>query len=124
MAAALQTVIRSRFQPAGNTITVTWGNSTDVLSNVSGYAWEFNQNPTWTCDQVLDGNATVTSATSPPLANGTWYFHVCSVDTLGNWSAPTNSPAIVVNAAAIPMLSPLVLLALAMMLALIALKRT
>ncbi len=69
------------------TIDVTWPPGADNLSGLDGYGWSFTESGSWSCDQVLDGQEWVGSATSPPLAEGDWHFHLCARDNAGNWGA-------------------------------------
>jgi|CXWL01.1.fsa_nt_gi CSLREA domain-containing protein len=73
------------------TIEVTWTVATDATSGVNGYAVLFDANPTAACDEVIDQNGAATGATSNPLPSGTWYAHVCAVDTAGSWGAVANA---------------------------------
>lgn len=67
------------------TIDVTWSPAADNLSGIDGYAWIFSASDAGTCDETLDGQEWVGSATSPALAEGSWYFHLCARDNAGNW---------------------------------------
>ena len=67
-------------------IEVAWSSAVDPFAGVAGYAWQFDSNPAWSCDQVQDGDDTVLEASSDPLPFGDHYFHVCAVDVLGHWS--------------------------------------
>jgi hypothetical protein len=76
-----------------DTIDMTWTAATDD-DGVAGYGYEFNTSPSWTCDEVQD--TADTSAGSTPLADGSWYFHICAVDNLGNWGyASTAGPYVI-----------------------------
>jgi len=68
------------------TIDVEWASAVDGLSGVGGYAWTFSTASSWTCDEVEDGGASTTSATSTSVAEGDWYFHLCARDLAHNWS--------------------------------------
>jgi hypothetical protein len=68
------------------TIDVTWWPATDATSGVDGYAFIFDNNATWVCDQAKDVEESATGTTSATLAVGTWYFHVCTRDNAGHWS--------------------------------------
>ncbi|MGZ4809200.1 MAG: hypothetical protein ACXV7D_07695, partial [Thermoanaerobaculia bacterium] len=106
-------------------VTITWTPSTDLLSSVAGYDVVFDENPTTPCGRTQNLPATATSVTSPSLTSGTWYFHLCTVDTVGNWSgSTTQGPFIIAAAGAIPALSPALLLLLAAAIALIAIRAT
>ena len=68
------------------TIDVAWGAATDVLSGIDGYSFFWN-GVDQDCDFTIDSDFDERSTTSPPLAAGSWYFHVCAVDLAGNWGA-------------------------------------
>ncbi len=59
------------------TIDVAWGAATDALSGIDGYSYFFNGVDD-DCDGTIDSDFDERSASSPPLAAGTWYFHVCA----------------------------------------------
>lgn len=69
------------------TIEVEWTPAADNVAGVAGYGWSFSSMPSWTCDQVADGDEIVLATSSMPLAEGDWYVHLCVVDRAGNWSA-------------------------------------
>ncbi len=71
------------------TIDVAWGAATDAGSGVASYRIGFTTTPAPPACGALPQTAGDTSTTSPPLAAGTWYFHVCAVDLAGNWGAVT-----------------------------------
>ena len=73
------------------TVDVTWSAATDASSGVDGYAFAFDGNVAWTCDQVKDAEETAAGTSSPPLAGGAWYFHACTRDNAGNWSSVVTS---------------------------------
>ena len=70
------------------TIEVAWGAASDALSGIDGYSFFFN-GVDEDCDGTMDSDFDERTTTSPPLAAGTWYFHVCAVDLAGNWGAVT-----------------------------------
>lgn len=82
---------------ADATIDMTWAPATDALSGVDGYSFFFDESSTGVCDQVKEIEETDPRvATSPSLADGTWYFHLCTRDNAGNWSGlATAGPYIV-----------------------------
>jgi hypothetical protein len=77
---------------------VVWGPATDATSLVDGYSFAFSANPSWTCDTTKDVEEGTTSATSPSLGDGGWYFHICAVDNAGNWGPVTSGGPYVVEA--------------------------
>ncbi|HEV2711838.1 MAG TPA: S8 family serine peptidase, partial [Gaiellaceae bacterium] len=70
-----------------NTVEVTWSGASDSGSGVDGYSYEWSQSPTTTPDTTKEAEETVSRATSPPLADGQWWFHLRTGDNAGNWSA-------------------------------------
>ena len=71
-----------------NTIDISWTVGTDPAgSGVNGYDTAFNNTSTATCSQSKDLEEGATGTTSDALADGSWYFHVCTVDNTGNWTS-------------------------------------
>lgn len=66
-------------------VSVSWDTATDNVA-LAGYSYAWDANPATSPDAVVD---TVTPNATSTLPNGTWYFHVVSVDTSGNVSTPT-----------------------------------
>lgn len=67
-----------------NTAEFTWTPATDPTSGIAGYSVSLTGSPSFP-DQIMDiGN--VSSYTSAPLAPGTHYFNIRTVDLVGNWS--------------------------------------
>lgn len=65
---------------------VSWSGAADSTSGVNGYSVEWSMYSGTLPDMVKDLNATNASASSPGLADGTWYFHVRTVDNATNWA--------------------------------------
>jgi len=74
--------------PGGHTsddiIQVQWFGAHDDQNNIAGYSILWSMNSTDLPDETID--TTIPSIISPPLADGTWYLHVRSVDSVGNWN--------------------------------------
>ena len=72
-----------------NTIDVTWTDATDPApaSGLDGYSILWDANAATIPDAVKDIEEGVQAATSPPLSNGSHYFHIRSVDNVGNWQS-------------------------------------
>lgn len=69
------------------TIDVAWGAATDAGSGIAIYRIGFTTSPAPPACGELPQTAGGTSASSPPLAVGSWYAHVCAVDAAGNESS-------------------------------------
>lgn len=72
-------------------IDMTWTPAVDAApggSGVVGYSYEFTTSPSPVCDETPDIPGASTGVASEPLADGTYYFHVCTVDGVGLWSPP------------------------------------
>jgi hypothetical protein len=75
-----------------NTVEVSWTPATDTLSGILAYgvAWNGSANPLPIQDFASGTNllsSTNTSILSPPLANGSWFFHIRALDSAVNWAA-------------------------------------
>jgi hypothetical protein len=70
-------------------VNIAFSNAQDGWSGVDGYSYVWDQSPTTVPDTVKDAEETATGTTSPVLADGSWYFHLRTVDNAGNWSDPT-----------------------------------
>lgn len=71
-------------------ITVNWSvPGSDSDSGLSGYASVWDQNPATTPASTIDLSAAVTSSTNNVLQSGNWYFHIRSVDKVGNLAPVT-----------------------------------
>jgi subtilisin family serine protease len=68
-----------------NTVVVNWTGASDGASGVDGYSIEWSQQAPTAPDVVKDTSGS--TATSPALADGQWWFHLRTVDVAGNWSA-------------------------------------
>ena len=67
-------------------IRVGWSGATDTFAGVAGYSFEYSSAADWTCDRAQDAPAGLNATASDALADGEWYFHLCVVDAVGNWS--------------------------------------
>jgi Tol biopolymer transport system component/flagellar hook assembly protein FlgD len=70
----------------------TW---TTKDSSVAAYSFEFNQSTNTLPDQQAESESY--SKTYHQVADGTWYFHIRSVDFAGNWG-PANHYQVIVDA--------------------------
>jgi len=82
---------------ADATVDIAWGAASDALSGIDGYGVSFDQSASSLCEPTKDVEETTTSATSPPLADGLWYAHVCAVDNGGTWGAVAHGGPFVID---------------------------
>jgi DNA-binding beta-propeller fold protein YncE len=71
-------------------IVMSWTPAVDIppgLSGVAGYAYAFEPGAGWTCNPAATLQGGATGVSSSPLANGSYFFHICTVDAVGNWSS-------------------------------------
>jgi immune inhibitor A len=68
-------------------IQAQWAGASDQDSGVDGYSFLWDGNANTVPDAVMDCMAAVSANTSLPLADGTYYFHIRTVDKVGNWAA-------------------------------------
>jgi len=68
-----------------NTIEVQWSGAADNMNGIGGYSLQWTQSPTTVPDATV--NTTGTSVTSSPLADGSWYLHIRTVDGVDNWNS-------------------------------------
>jgi hypothetical protein len=73
-----------------NTVDVTWSGASDAGSGVNGVSYVWTQSATTVPDTTIDATGSAGATTSPPLADGLWYFHLATVDNAGNWSSPAH----------------------------------
>ncbi len=74
-------------QSCDRSVDLVWTAAQDTLSGLDGYGWAATQTSAWTCDQVKDLEEGVTTFTTPDLADGRYYVHLCARDNAGNWGA-------------------------------------
>jgi len=70
-----------------DTVDVAWSGASDGGSGLDGYSYVWDAEPATVPPSAKNANEAATSATSPPLGTGTWYFHIRTRDKAGNWSA-------------------------------------
>ena len=78
-------------------IEVAWTPPVDAIAGIGGYWWSFDTEPTYACPNSATGPAGATTAATEVLAPGTYYFHICAVDALGNWSAAVDGGPYVIE---------------------------
>lgn len=69
---------------ADNTIDISWTAGSDMGNGVAGYSFVWDTNPSTEPDNTVE--TTLNTMTSPPLSDGVYYFHICTVDNSGNKS--------------------------------------
>ncbi|MFC2077676.1 beta strand repeat-containing protein [Candidatus Bipolaricaulota bacterium] len=73
-----------------STIDVRWSGASDAMTSVAGYSYSWDTNPSGVPDTVQDlaHTADPHTSTSPSLADGAnHWFHVRTVDAVGNWTS-------------------------------------
>jgi hypothetical protein len=81
------------------TITMTFTAGDDGGSGVDGFSYIFSSSPGTSPDAMKDGEETLRDATSGLLTSGVWYFHLATMDNVGNWSVATHSGPYLVDIA-------------------------
>jgi peptide/nickel transport system substrate-binding protein len=72
---------------SGNTsVFVRWNGTTDAVSGIDGYSFEYGPSPTTEPDLSKDAEEHVNGYVTGPLSESTVYFHLRAVDNAGNWS--------------------------------------
>ncbi len=75
-------------------LSLSWTSATDVGSGVAGYSFVLDNATTTDPDVIVD---TVATSTTQALATGSWYFHIRSVDNVGNTSATAHFGPILIS---------------------------
>jgi predicted GH43/DUF377 family glycosyl hydrolase len=65
---------------------VNWTGADGSISGLDGYSYIWDNIPATVPDAIQNCNASVINLSSPGLADGTWYFHIRSLDQAGNWA--------------------------------------
>ena len=77
---------------------MTWTAATDNgPSGVDGYAYVFTTTSSPSCDQTKDIEETATEVTSPSLAAGDYWFHICTRDNAGIWTSTASAGPFTIN---------------------------
>jgi 6-phosphogluconolactonase (cycloisomerase 2 family) len=87
------------FLNTDRTIDMSWSVGSDNLSLVDGYSYFFDNSASSPCDEVKDVEEATFATTSSTLEDGTWYFHLCTGDNAGNWSAAAVAGPYIIEAA-------------------------
>lgn len=69
------------------TVDVQWSGASDAGSGLDGFSYVWDSVPATVPPTAKNADETPSSATSPTLATGSWYFHLRTRDKAGNWSA-------------------------------------
>lgn len=85
---------------ADTAIVMSWTPATDALSGVDGYSVAFDANPSTACDETKELEEGAVGTASAALADGSWYFHLCTRDNAGNWSTAAHRGPYIVEASA------------------------
>lgn len=90
-------VTGEKVTPSG--VIVNYIGATDNLSRVAGYSYSFTTGATDLPNEVMDLAYDETKTTSIPLEDGSWYFHLRTVDNAGNWTSTQHvGPFVIDNA--------------------------
>jgi hypothetical protein len=81
-----------------NMIVVAWSGAYDQGSGVDGFSYHWDKLVTSDPDTTKDAEEGATTATSAPLAPGTYYFHLRTTDNAGNWTAAVHTGPYVIRA--------------------------
>ena len=85
---------------AVSVIDIAWTPAVDLPpfpSGAVGYSLSFDQSAAGTPDLVVDLPVDATGVSSEPFGNGTFYFHLRTLDLAGNWSAVLTLGPYVIN---------------------------
>ena len=78
-------------------VAMSWTAGVDASSGLDGYAWAFTGTSDPVCDETKDLEETATSVSSPTLDEGSWWFHICTVDNVGNWTSTVTAGPYVID---------------------------
>ncbi|MFQ5575274.1 MAG: S8 family serine peptidase, partial [Terriglobia bacterium] len=85
---------------ADGTVDVNWSGASDDASGVAGYSTVWTSSAATVPDESRDVLADETSATSPNLSDGSWYFRLRTVDNSGNWSSAVGAGPFLIDVTA------------------------
>lgn len=71
---------------SNTSVFVRWNGTTDAVSGIDGYSFEYGPSPSTEPDLSRDAEAHVNGYVTGPLSAPTVYFHLRAVDNAGNWS--------------------------------------
>jgi len=70
-----------------NTIDIQISGASDAGSGVDGFEVEWDQLASWTPSGTKEQEETWTGGTFTATSDGNWYFHIATVDNVGNWTS-------------------------------------
>ena len=70
-----------------DTVDIAITGASDIASGVDGFEIEWDQNVTWTPTETKEQEDTWAGATFTAMSDGDWYFHIATVDNVGNWTS-------------------------------------
>lgn len=88
---------------SNNVIGMAWSlagalpGATDAISGVEGYSYSFTTSALDLPDDIKDLDETATGVVSPTLADGTWYFHLRTLDKAGHWTSTVHTGPYIVD---------------------------
>lgn len=69
-----------------STVEISWPVADGGASGLGGYSLLWDRRPGTLPPETVNAGADAVNSTSPPLADGDWYFHIRAVDGAGNWA--------------------------------------
>lgn len=96
------------FSP-NNTIDIFLEGGDDNGSGIDGFSYSFTQNEEDLPDENKDIEEDVANLSSEELSDGTWYFHLRTVDNVNNWTSTVHAGPFIIDATgpSAPTASPL-----------------
>jgi subtilisin family serine protease len=85
-----------------STVDMTWSGAFDYGSGIDGFSFLWDHAAATIPDTIKDAEESTGQATSPPLAPGTYWFHLRTRDNAGNWTQGTHVGPYVIAPAAVP----------------------
>ncbi|TFH08683.1 MAG: choice-of-anchor D domain-containing protein, partial [Candidatus Atribacteria bacterium] len=70
-----------------NTIDIAVAGASDAGTGVDGFEIQWDQSATWTPTGTKEQEESWAGATFTATSNGDWYFHIATVDNVGNWTS-------------------------------------
>lgn len=71
--------------------------ATDGGSGIDGYSYSFTQGATDVSDTTKDAEEIITTISSNVLAEGSWYFHLRTLDNAGNWTSTIHAGPFIID---------------------------